>query len=280
KVYGDDCLLESVGYGADSPPCLCDGVVRLELMRFLCQVYCEDIQLPDCDAAGKSNPKGTVLGNIEQTGSLLCTNDPCGSYSGEDCVSNYTLALSNIIDCFAGGINGTLVDANTGTPAICLDDALVSWIHWIPNPDYPQNSTAKFIPNASGSGSQVSSCLCGGRVVARIKNRCCEIDEFTFNTPPCDDSAGRVGRSFGVLNNKAKAHIFPNPAQQFFTLNIEAKENSNVQVQLFDLAGQLVKSVPSIQTANRSISLLGLAPGVYWVKVSGSVTFTEKLIVQ
>lgn len=78
--------------------------------------------------------------------------------------------------------------------------------------------------------------------------------------------------------------IYPNPAKNNATLNINMKESSKVSVSVMNTVGQVVKTntVSTVAGDNKiDVDVRGLAAGIYLVNVtSGNSTSTKKLIVE
>ncbi|MEM9916957.1 MAG: T9SS type A sorting domain-containing protein [Bacteroidota bacterium] len=289
KVYSQsdngDCQVESVTYGTRSPECLCDGVLRLELMSRLCLDYCEDFQLPPCRSGSGFSSKSSQEDQLStRTTPFALCSDPCGSESGETCGPLFPISLNIDSYCFNGGIDGTLVNADNGEELDCLDNYVSNWKHWVPNPDYPGNSTSEFIINASGSGSDVGTCLCGGQLQVLLRNACCDATLYYFPTPDCPGTGGGGSSGkHGIVDqssNLGEPSIFPNPTSNFFTLDLNTAEEINVNVQLMSTDGKILKELHNLRDVRSNISVDDLPIGVYWVRVHGSMNFTQKLIIR
>ena len=79
--------------------------------------------------------------------------------------------------------------------------------------------------------------------------------------------------------------LFPNPSTGMIFLHIDKPVNGNVQLQVHNITGQMmmqrvIKVRPGIQVKTE-ISLSGLAPGMYFIRIySGNQGITEKLILK
>lgn len=92
-----------------------------------------------------------------------------------------------------------------------------------------------------------------------------------------------ISNDQSVLENKIT--LFPNPANDKFTLEYELTQSANVQIELYDMIGHKVKTVTpnSFEEKNKyshSVNIEWLSVGVYFVKlkVNHSET-TIKLII-
>lgn len=71
---------------------------------------------------------------------------------------------------------------------------------------------------------------------------------------------------FSKINNSAEMSLYPSPATDHFIIsNVPSEGKMNVS--LYDINGKFVRSTPFI--ANNKISLQGVQPGLYLVKVTG-----------
>lgn len=283
KYYDLNCELQSVTYGPDSPDCLCNGTLQVQIMNEECEAICEEITLPRCRKKGGISSlfrTGEPGVNDPQGGTPENCELPCdGDFSGEIC-EEIEVEIGYMSYCFNGGIIGTFVNSATGATIDCTDNAILRWRHLVPNPDYPSNSDDPFIVDAQGTGSDFGSCLCGGTLVAEVRNACCETFEFEFNTPECpnDGSGFRPGQPISGLN-KGAVKLFPNPVSSgVLNLNLEETDEIDVQLQLFSQDGKLVKTIQTTG-ANTAIDVSNLNPGVYWINVRGSINFSEKVMI-
>jgi hypothetical protein len=88
--------------------------------------------------------------------------------------------------------------------------------------------------------------------------------------------------STGVISPKNDNTIsfYPNPAVDFFTLNINNTDNETAQLNIYNVAGSLVKSI-NITENQQVISTSNLSPGIYIVTVKlKDTTIEKKLIIQ
>jgi hypothetical protein len=98
-----------------------------------------------------------------------------------------------------------------------------------------------------------------------------------------------IGIVTGISNDKSvlgsKINLFPNPTSQKFTLEYELIQSANVQIELYDMVGHMVKSISqnSFEEKNsysHSVNLLDVSAGVYFVKVKiNNSETTIKLII-
>ncbi|MBA3680776.1 MAG: T9SS type A sorting domain-containing protein [Bacteroidetes bacterium] len=92
------------------------------------------------------------------------------------------------------------------------------------------------------------------------------------------------GVSENSKNSTSNSIIYPNPASNNAVLAIDLKDNSNVDVNVMNTVGQLVKTTKvQGQTGlnNINIDLKGLSAGIYMVNVKvDNATSTKKLIVE
>jgi hypothetical protein len=67
-----------------------------------------------------------------------------------------------------------------------------------------------------------------------------------------------------VSMTKANMQLFPNPANNL--LNIKLPSNETYIAAVYNVSGQIVKSINSSQVGTTSLDISSLAPGVYEVK--------------
>lgn len=93
-----------------------------------------------------------------------------------------------------------------------------------------------------------------------------------------------VGIAENAMNSANASFIYPNPAKGNANLSIDLKNNSKVEIQVFNMMGQVVSSSSSEATVgnnNLDINVIGLAKGVYMVNVKiDNAISTKKLIVE
>ena len=86
------------------------------------------------------------------------------------------------------------------------------------------------------------------------------------------------------LNENGQIQIYPNPASEFITLSTAKNINSNVQINIIDVAGRLAQQVSynNMQAqVPQQIDISKLSKGVYFVKLSaGSEQHIQKLIIK
>jgi plastocyanin len=97
------------------------------------------------------------------------------------------------------------------------------------------------------------------------------------NTPNIDCSVGTED-----LDNSLVSifRIFPNPARGTFI--VESQFDSEVGIEIFDMAGRMVSQINSIPTGQHVIEINALVPGMYAIKfrTADGKVITKKLIVE
>ncbi|UGS23900.1 PA domain-containing protein [Flavobacterium channae] len=79
--------------------------------------------------------------------------------------------------------------------------------------------------------------------------------------------------------NSGKIRVYPNPANNVINIAI-LNYTGDLNVEMYDINGRVVKSVSVDFTGNYSVDLNGLSTGVYVVKLAGSeLNYTEKIII-
>ncbi|MCU0360280.1 MAG: T9SS type A sorting domain-containing protein [Bacteroidia bacterium] len=103
--------------------------------------------------------------------------------------------------------------------------------------------------------------------------------EFGNCVPTISTSIGETG-----LNAVKNSYVFPNPAKNAATLSVDLTENTSLEISLFNIVGQEVRTiqVDAAKGLNAiELDLTGLTQGVYMVKIqSGNTSSTKKLIIE
>ena len=81
--------------------------------------------------------------------------------------------------------------------------------------------------------------------------------------------------TFDAIGNMLE--VYPNPAKAFFTLRLPQSADRE-QIKIFDVTGKVVKELESSGKKELRISLKGIKPGVYFVRI-GNEMVKEKLVV-
>jgi PKD repeat protein len=98
----------------------------------------------------------------------------------------------------------------------------------------------------------------------------------------CSDTISKqiiVGSPASINNsNVSNINVFPNPANEFVTINIEDFQNKNIE--LIDISGKLIQSKLA-NSKNTTLDLEELSSGVYFLRIQQNDTlFLKKLIVK
>jgi hypothetical protein len=83
-------------------------------------------------------------------------------------------------------------------------------------------------------------------------------------------------------NFDAAFQIYPNPAKEYFHVNLSNLENKDGKIEIVNVMGQVAKEINlgNASTLDQKVSLEGLSSGVYTVKTTvGTRTSSRKLIV-
>lgn len=125
------------------------------------------------------------------------------------------------------------------------------------------NSITSTIGAASGTSSDL------GVVTFRVKNTVAEIVTYraTGDDVLIEDTATvayKVGTVLSALS------LYPNPAYNFTTLKAELSQPGNIEFQVIDLQGRLIKSDPPSYYQTRiekELSVSTLPAGMYFIRV-------------
>jgi hypothetical protein len=97
------------------------------------------------------------------------------------------------------------------------------------------------------------------------------------------NGSATVTTGINEINFDAAFDMFPNPAKEFFTVNLINTNNDLGTIEVYNELGQLSKRVDlgNESTIATKVSVTDLKPGVYFVKTKlGDRTTTKKLIIQ
>lgn len=82
------------------------------------------------------------------------------------------------------------------------------------------------------------------------------------------------------LEGIAKINVFPNPARDFFTLELEGPISENVNIRLMSATGQLVYVQKDLSlTSKTEIPVANLADGIYFLQINGETATTVRRVV-
>lgn len=93
--------------------------------------------------------------------------------------------------------------------------------------------------------------------------------------------------NFDVLISDVAEHdnnrlltIFPNPASDIITLNIDTKNNSALTMDIYTITGELVRA-ETLKQNQQQVTISDLSNGIYLVSIkSNELTETKKLVIQ
>jgi hypothetical protein len=83
--------------------------------------------------------------------------------------------------------------------------------------------------------------------------------------------SGSVTGINNLENNISDVSIFPNPATENFTIELNVKKASPINFKLVDLTGKLIKEIKAGEVFGNyktSISITDIAKGSYFLKIS------------
>jgi hypothetical protein len=69
------------------------------------------------------------------------------------------------------------------------------------------------------------------------------------------------------LSKGLYVNVYPNPAQQYVTIDLNGSLQQQAQIILIDHLGREIKRISSINSNSINISLVGLSPGMYHIEV-------------
>jgi hypothetical protein len=83
------------------------------------------------------------------------------------------------------------------------------------------------------------------------------------------------------LNNDIDVKVYPNPVTNFMNLALSLEENSDIQVEVYDVTGKKViaKNYENIRQQTLNLNTEALTSGIYSVKIITAEGFTTKSVV-
>ena len=93
-----------------------------------------------------------------------------------------------------------------------------------------------------------------------------------------------VKAGFELENSSEEMSIYPNPASDYFTLDLKLDEEIDLDIRIYDINGRLVstkKDMNCVGSYSKQINISDLAPGVYLVVVKGDdINYSKRLVVK
>jgi len=81
------------------------------------------------------------------------------------------------------------------------------------------------------------------------------------------------------LETVAKIDVFPNPASEFFTLELEGLVSENVNVRLLTPTGQMVYSQTDLSlNSTTEIPVANLSAGIYFLQINSETATTIRRV--
>ena len=202
-------------------------------------------------------------GDTTQTTSGLCA----GVYyltvtDSNSCVASDTVAVST------SGIIATVTVTDATCAGCCDGSAFVTFISG-GGPPYT------YLWTANGSNNVTVTGLCAGSSWVMVEDGigCSIFLPLTVNEPP-----------LGVIQNtfSSSISIYPNPANQNATLEFNNSTKQNCTTTLYDLRGQVVRTIKNIISDKVEIERESLASGLYFIQLrtDRQIIATGKLTIE
>lgn len=106
--------------------------------------------------------------------------------------------------------------------------------------------------------------------------------EYQIVSPP--PAPIKVTPGSSSLNTKASLRVYPNPATQKLSIEINTAETGKASISLYDITGKLVNSNSATTTAGVNQSVLDVSTlenGVYFLKITSDWgTYNERVLIQ
>lgn len=253
-----------------------------------------------------------ISGDADSTNNTHCTNEPVtGSYDPNekgvwpngnilqtDSVLFYTVHFQNtgtdtayrvvVVDTLSQYLDPTTIVPGAASHKYTFDLSGQGICTWTFDSIMLPDSAA----NLAGSNGYFNFTikLKPGNPIGTIINNTAGI-YFDFNSPVITNTTiNTIVNPVGVPENfmagmNSELLLYPNPTNGNFTVLYELKEDSKVSLEVRNLLGELVRSVPTTTKQKglqaEEINTHGLANGVYLVKLqSGNTQRTQKVIIQ
>jgi len=175
---------------------------------------------------------------------------------------------NNIGDLTTSGGNPT-TETNAGNgreyvehrPAINFENNEVNWtFDWTAPDENVGEDVTLYVASIVGSGSA------GNSEDLFIQ------DDFTATIQEISSTRN--------LEGIAKIDIFPNPANEFFTLKLDGPVSEKVNIRLMTVTGQLVYVQTDLSlNSTTEISVADLSRGVYFLQINGETAATTRRVV-
>jgi phenylacetate-coenzyme A ligase PaaK-like adenylate-forming protein len=124
-------------------------------------------------------------------------------------------------------------------------------------------------PEAINAGNHIM----GISTIPRIGQNCLP-PMVKLNSSNCNDLLNPVDN----LQEKAKISMYPNPAHDFITIEIEVMQTTHCKVKIYDLLGKVIFTQPLNENRNR-IDIEKFEHGTYILEVEqNNLFFRSKLI--
>ncbi|QMU65088.1 MAG: T9SS type A sorting domain-containing protein [Flavobacteriaceae bacterium] len=262
-------------------------------------------------------PKNSCGEGNFSSGNTFTTQNclPCTSVANGATPTSTTRVIFNTIDQSSGKDNGGYSDySNISTDVRANETHNVSvyvntggeftvktkvWIDWNQDCDFDDANEEYNLGRASNvtdgltTFSPVSMTIPGdaliGHTVMRVSTKASsnpptscengangEVEDYTINV--VDATASLEDVTFEGFN------LYPNPSNGNFTLVFDTVSSENVQLQLFDITGRLVREIPYENVGARfseNIFFGNTSKGLYLLKIkNGSKQTTRKLVIE
>lgn len=97
-------------------------------------------------------------------------------------------------------------------------------------------------------------------------------------TPPKDSIESEEPIAIQTVDNPFAAEIYPNPASDKIFVSYRLEGNSDIEMQIFDATGRIVRRVALAPASNQTtVDIAGLVPGIYVCRLQGH---SKKFIVK
>lgn len=197
------------------------------------------------------------------------------------CQTTHQVCISEVSGAPCSNNNGVFTPANLN---IAVGDMIQFTTHMVAITGYNGNHQIRF----NGGSSQDVVLPISTNIISPVTT----VTTTVFNTPgvysmecvnsshcqnfaqllegwSCTGYSVTVGTTTEIEEEQLKHQlsIFPNPAKDVLTINLEPVLNDNPKIYLVDVLGKTVKGTTTISTKSLSMNVADLSQGTYFVKI-------------
>ena len=201
-----------------------------------------------------TSTNGNALGLCVGTVTLIVTD-------GNGCIATDSITISEPNDLSAG------IATSDATGGQCNGDMTAT----------PSGGTTPYTylwSDLTNQTSQTATGLCSGiyTVTVTDANGC---------TAVVGDTVGTI-LSIALFTDKIDWNIYPNPAHDFITVQVDLAESNEIEIKMYSVLGKLVhySAMENLQSVNHKINLTEIPNGIYFINLATDAgSITEKIVI-